>query len=96
MLTNRKPFSGKTADELKTAIRTAPPRSVTSVRTISQGLEQAILKAFEKDPAARYQNAAEFSAALGPYYQSEIGTPLGIAAVVRGLFPAFAGTPMNP
>jgi serine/threonine-protein kinase len=90
MLTNRKPFVGKNADELKTAIRTSQPRSITSVRNISVGLEKAIFKALEKDPNARYQTARDFSDALGPFFQSEIGTPLGIAAVVRGLFPAFA------
>ena len=90
MLTNRKPFAGKNADELKTAIKTAQPRSITGVRTISVGLEKAILKALEKDPRTRYQTALEFEEALSPFYQSEIGTPLGIAAVVRGLFPAFA------
>lgn len=86
MLTNRKPFQGKSAKELKTAIRSGSPASIATVRNISVGLEQAIFKALEKDPAKRYQSAQEFSDALGLYFQQDIGTPLGIASVVRGLF----------
>jgi serine/threonine protein kinase len=86
MLTNRKPFVGKNADELKLAIKTSRPLSIMSVRNISEGLERVIFKALEKDPRARYQTAREFSDALSPFFQSEIGTPLGIASVVRGLF----------
>lgn len=87
VLTNRKPFGGKTADELKAAIRNSEPRSITSSRNISVGLENVILKALEKSPEARYQSAREFSEALSPFYESTVGTPLGIAAVIRGLFP---------
>lgn len=86
MLTNRKPFAGRNASELKLAIRSARPASITSARNISVGLEGAILRALEKDPSKRYQTAKEFSDALGPFFQSDIGTPLGIASVVRGLF----------
>jgi serine/threonine protein kinase len=86
MLTNRKPFVGKNADELKAAIKTARPLSITSARSMSLGLEQVILKALAKNPKERYQTAGAFSDALSPYFQSEVGTPLGIAAVVRGLF----------
>jgi serine/threonine-protein kinase len=87
MLTNRKPFVGKTADELKAAIKTGRPHSIASARaSVSEGLERAILKSLEKDPRNRYQTAAEFADALSPFYQSEIGTPLGIASVVRNLF----------
>lgn len=86
VLTNRKPFAARSAEELKEAIRTARPFSLTSARSISQGLERAILKALEKDPDRRYRSAGEFSEALSPFFQSEIGTPLGIAAMVRGLF----------
>lgn len=86
MLTNRKPFTGKNVDELKAAIKSSRPLSITSARSVSQGLENVLFKALEKDPRQRYQTATEFSEALGPYFQSDVGTPLGIAAVVRGLF----------
>lgn len=86
MLTNRKPFTGKDSDELKRAIRTAKPLGITSSRSVSQGLEKAIFKALEKDPKNRYATAREFADALGSFFQIEVGTPLGIAAVVRGLF----------
>lgn len=86
MLTNRKPFVGRNAEDLRAAIRTARPHSLTSARSVSVGLERVLFKALEKDPRQRYQSAREFADALSPYYQSEVGTPLGIAAVVRGLF----------
>ncbi len=86
MLTNRKPFVGKNAAELKGAIKGGKPLSITSSRNVSVGLEQVILKALSKRPKDRYATAGEFSDALGQHFQSEIGTPLGIAAVVRGLF----------
>lgn len=86
MLTNRKPFGAKKADELKQAIKTAKPYSITASRAVSIGLERALFKALEKDPAKRYQTARAFAEALVPYFQTDIGTPLGIAAVVRGLF----------
>lgn len=86
MLTNRKPFSAKNADELKAAIKTGKPLSITSSRNVSMGLEQVIFKCLAKSPKDRYQTAHEFSEALSPFFQSDIGTPLGIAAVVRGLF----------
>lgn len=86
MLTNRKPFVGRNADELRQAIRSGRPLSIASARNISVGLESVIFKALEKDPRRRYQTAGEFADALSPFFQSEIGTPLGIASVVRGLF----------
>lgn len=86
MLTNRKPFVAKNADELKQAIKTARPHSITSARNVSVGLEKVLFKALEKDPKARWSSAAEFADALSPYFQTDVGTPLGIAAVVRGLF----------
>lgn len=86
MLTNRKPFVAKNADELKAAIKSGRPHSITASRSVSRGLEDAILKALEKSPDDRYPTARAFSDALAPFFQSDIGTPLGIAAVVRGLF----------
>jgi len=86
MLTNRKPFVGKTPDELKNVIRSGRPHSITSARSVSVGLERVLFKALEKEPSARYQTARAFADALGEHFQSDIGTPLGVASVVRGLF----------
>ena len=45
-------------------------------------------------PARRFVSAAEFAAALEPHYDERIGTPLAIAALVRGLFGAAEENPV--
>lgn len=86
LLTNRKPFVGRNTPDLKQAICHLRPGSIISVRSVSAGLEQAVFRALEKAPDHRYRGATEFHDALTPFFQAEIGTPLGIASVVRGLF----------
>jgi serine/threonine protein kinase len=87
LLTLRRPFLGKSPDEVFAAIKSqsyAPARSIRP--EVPEVLEQLIAKGFSPDPADRFQSAAEFAAALAPHYDERIGTSLAISAVVRGLF----------
>ncbi len=53
-------------------------------------LEAVLERGFARDPAKRFPSAAEYARALEPLYDPNVGTPLAIAAVVRGLFGAGA------
>jgi serine/threonine protein kinase len=64
LLTGRRPFGGELT-EMIYQICHAPPAAVTALRPALPGLlDPVIAKALAKDPAARYQTAEEFSAAL--------------------------------
>jgi eukaryotic-like serine/threonine-protein kinase len=64
LLTGRRPFRGELS-EMIYKICHSPPAAVTAVRPALPGLlDRVIAKALAKDPAARYQTAEEFSAAL--------------------------------
>jgi serine/threonine-protein kinase len=64
LLTGRRPFSGELT-EMIYQICHAPPAAVTTLRPALPGLlDPVIAKALEKDPAARYQTAQEFGAAV--------------------------------
>lgn len=89
LLTLERPFQGKTPQEVFAAIRGRMMTPIRELRTdISSGLESIFEKAFAEDRSERFQSAAEFAEALTPLYDETVGTPLGIAAVVRGLFGA--------
>lgn len=66
MLTGRVPFSGDSdvAVALK-QVSEAPPRPRDLDPAIPEALERVVLRALAKEPADRFQTAAEFSAALG-------------------------------
>jgi eukaryotic-like serine/threonine-protein kinase len=60
MATGKQAFSGKTGGAIIEAILTKAPASVHSANPeIAPELEEIIAKALQKDPAARYQTAAE-------------------------------------
>ena len=62
MLTGVVPFNGETAVAVALKQVKEPPRSMRSVhRDITRGLDEVVMKALEKDPAARYQSAAEMA-----------------------------------
>jgi eukaryotic-like serine/threonine-protein kinase len=64
-VTGRLPFERKTDFSLMHAhMLEEPPRPRTLQRDLPRELETVILKAIEKDPARRFQNAGEFRAAL--------------------------------
>ena len=87
LLTLDRPFTGKTPDEVFAAIRARRFRHLREVRPeVSPALEFISDRGFTIDPKLRFQTAGELAAALGPHYDENVGTPLAIAAVVRGLF----------
>ena len=51
-------------------------------------------RALDPDPAQRFATAADFALALEPLYDERVGTPLAIAALVRGLFGASEEQPL--
>lgn len=64
-VTGRLPFERKTDYALMHAhVQEQPPRPRDIVASLPAGLERAILKAVEKEPAQRYRSAAEFRTAL--------------------------------
>ena len=65
MLTGRLPFAAGSDFELMSAhLQTPPPRPRQFCPKLAQSVENAVLKALEKRPAARFQSAEAFGAAL--------------------------------
>lgn len=87
LLTLQKPFTGKGPDEVFAAIVKARPTPVHRVRPdVPPALSELVSRALAPKPKDRFRHAAEFARALAPHDDERIGTPLAIAAVVRGLF----------
>ncbi len=60
MLTGKKPFDGDTPVAIALKHMQSTPKRPTEINeTIPEGMEQIVLKAMQKDPAARYQTAGE-------------------------------------
>jgi len=71
MATGFRPFRGNSAEAVLTAIKTEKPACPTvSGCQILPALEHVILKALEKDPAARIQSATEIRTALAALQRS--------------------------
>ena len=65
MLTGRVPFAGDSAVAIALKHLSEPPPPPSSLRPdVHPALEAAVMRALEKDPAARYRDAEEFVAAL--------------------------------
>ena len=89
LLTLERPFQGDTRDQVFAAIRGRLYQPVVDLRPeVSQELSDIVDRAFSEDPADRFGDAADFAIALDSHYDDRLGTPLAIAAVVRGLFGA--------
>lgn len=89
LITLERPFLGKNPDEVFDAIRARRYKSVRQVRPdCPKELEAIVDRGFSKRQADRFQSAHEYAEALVPHFDERVGTPLGIAAVVRGLFGA--------
>jgi len=69
--TRRRPFRGKTPAGILGSILTESPAKPSSVNAeVPAKLDRVILKALEKDPANRYQSAAELSADFAQWQDS--------------------------
>lgn len=87
LLTLQRPFVGSKSEEVFEEVTQQLYASARELRPeISEALDAIIDRGFHEDPAERFQTAREFAQALTPLYDPNIGTPLAIAAVVRGLF----------
>ncbi|HLT30266.1 MAG TPA: protein kinase [Myxococcaceae bacterium] len=87
LLTLQRPFPGKKPVEIAAAVRAGQYIPVEQVRPeVPEVLATLLSMSFTRDPALRLTSALDFSNALEPLYDPNIGTPLAIAALVRGLF----------
>jgi serine/threonine protein kinase len=87
LLTDEKAFPGSTADEVGQRILRGELRPPSRLRPeVPPELDALTLRCLAIRPEDRWESAAAFSVAMAARYDPAIGTPLAIAAVVRGLF----------
>jgi hypothetical protein len=87
MLTGKVPFSADSDYQIMADHVNTPPPLLTSIFPyVPKGVERAALKALEKNPDARYQNAQEFGAALD--------NSQGVAAAAPAVSARPAATPV--
>jgi TolB-like protein/Tfp pilus assembly protein PilF/predicted Ser/Thr protein kinase len=87
MITGRRAFEGDTSAAVFDAILNRAPTAPVELNTeVPAELERIVNKALEKDPALRYQSAAEFAADLKQcrVLSDTTGRPSKIAAFPRG------------
>jgi len=92
LLTLQRPFQGRDPESVFAAIEGGRWRPLAEARPeAGPALDAAMRRALSPDPSRRFATAAEFSQALEALYDERVGTPLAIAALVRGLFGATEG-----
>jgi eukaryotic-like serine/threonine-protein kinase len=86
MLAGRRPFPGNTAQQIVVAQMTKAPDELLSHRpSVPPPLAAALMRAIERNPADRWQSAAEMAARLAPYLViSGESTPAARPAFVAG------------
>ncbi len=91
LLTNEHAFPGADVNEVGQRILRGEVRAPSMLRPeVPPSLDALVLSALSVDPARRPPSASAFGRVLAARYDPAIGTPLAIAAVVRGLFGAGA------
>ncbi len=89
MLTAHLPFESDSDFEVMSQhVNMPPPRPSQYYPYIPAGIEQAVLKALEKDPNARFQTVEEFGAALEHPEGGVLQVPQQAMATAAGLAPA--------
>jgi eukaryotic-like serine/threonine-protein kinase len=87
LLTNERAFPGNTVEEVGERILSGQLRAPSDVRPeVPFELDALTLHCLVASPEERWESAAAVASAIAARYDPAIGTPLGIAAVVRGLF----------
>jgi serine/threonine protein kinase len=87
LFTNERAFPGTSVDEVGQRILAGKLRAPSEVREgIPFELDALVLRCLAPDPADRWPTAAALAEEIAQRYDPAIGTPLAIAAVVRGLF----------
>jgi len=93
MLTAHLPFESDSDFEIMSAhVNAPPPRPTLHYPYIPPGIEQAVLKALEKDPNARFQTVEEFGAALEHPEGGVVQAPQQAMATAAGAAPAVVDT----
>jgi serine/threonine protein kinase len=86
LLTGQKAFPGTSVDEVGQRILRGELRAPSQVRPeVPFPLDEVTLRCLAAQPEERWESAAAFAAEIATRYDPAIGTPLAIAAVVRGL-----------
>jgi len=87
LLTNRRAFPGNDVNEVGQRILSAERPAPSSLRPeVPVALDAIVLACLQREPGRRIATASKFCADIAESYDPAIGTPLAIAAVVRGLF----------
>jgi serine/threonine protein kinase len=87
LLTLERPFIGNTPEEVFFNIRHRRYRPIPMLRPdVPELLDELISRGFAARIEDRFPTAETYAQALTPHYDELVGTPLAIAAVVRGLF----------
>ncbi len=89
LLTNQRAFPGKDVNEVGQKILAAERPAPSTFRPeVPVALDALVLSCLQREPGRRVATASAFAADVGASYDPAVGTPLAIAAVVRGLFGA--------
>jgi serine/threonine protein kinase len=91
LLTDAPAFPGATVDEVGQRVLAGSLRAPSELRPeLPFALDAVTLRCLAPRPEDRWESAAALAEELGRHYDPAVGTPLAIAAVVRGLFGAQA------
>jgi len=89
LLTDQKAFPGASVDEVGQRILRGELRAPSDLRPeVPFELDALTLRCLAARPEERWESAAALAGEIASRYDAAVGTPLAIAAVVRGLFGA--------
>jgi serine/threonine-protein kinase len=97
LLAGVRPFEGETTDAIIAAVKSGRHTPIEQLRPeVGPAVSAVLHRALAVDPTRRFKDANEMKAALEPHYDPNVGTPLAVSAVVRGLFGTVRTTVPSP